>query len=156
MHITTLTQYAWIGWLVLIGIFLVIEMFTLEFTFLMLAVGAVFGLGAGLLGAELWLQLVVAAIAALALIFLLRPPLLRRLHRGEDKTLSNIEALIGMSGIVLETVTATAGQAKLANGDIWSARSAHFAIPPATPVTVSAIRGAVADVEIATQEGVIP
>ena len=32
-------QWAWIGWLILIAIFLVIEMLTLDFTFLMLSFG---------------------------------------------------------------------------------------------------------------------
>ena len=34
-----LTQYMWIGWLALAVVFLIIEMVTLEFTFLMLAAG---------------------------------------------------------------------------------------------------------------------
>ena len=45
--IQTIEQFAWIGWLVLILIFLVIEMLTLDFTFLMLSIGGVAGLGVG-------------------------------------------------------------------------------------------------------------
>ena len=45
--IQIIEQYAWIGWLVLILVFLVIEMLTLDFTFLMLGVGGVGGLVVG-------------------------------------------------------------------------------------------------------------
>jgi hypothetical protein len=46
-----LTQYLWIAWLVLALVFVIIELLTLEFTFLMLAAGTlVGGLGVNLLG----------------------------------------------------------------------------------------------------------
>ena len=35
-----LTQYMWIGWLALAVVFIIIELVTLEFTFLMLAAGS--------------------------------------------------------------------------------------------------------------------
>ena len=59
--IQTIEQFAWIGWLVLILVFLVIEMLTLDFTFLMLSIGGLAGLGADLLGAPIWLQVIIAA-----------------------------------------------------------------------------------------------
>ncbi|WP_040164749.1 NfeD family protein [Microbacterium gorillae] len=155
MNIDVLLQFAWIGWLILIGLFLVIEMFTLEFTFLMLALGSVVGLIVSFLGGPAWLQLVAAAVAALLLILLLRPPLLRRLRRGGDETPSNVDALIGMRGVVVQTVDARSGQVKLANGDIWTARSHGFTLPPATPVVVATIRGATADVVPSDREGLI-
>jgi len=94
--IETIEQWAWIGWLVLILVFLVIEMLTLDFTFLMLSIGGLAGLLADLLGAPIWLQVIIAAGVAAILLLVLRPPLLRRLRRGEDPTPSNIDALIGL------------------------------------------------------------
>lgn len=138
-------EFAWIAWIVLIAIFLVIEMLSLDFTFLMLGVGSLAGLIADLFNAELWLQLVVAAVVAGALIFLLRPPLLRRLRRGGDTTLSNVAALIGMSGVVVAAVSAQGGQVKLANGETWTARTDPPAeIDPGAVVHVRAIEGATA------------
>ena len=151
--IQTIEDWAWIGWLVLILVFLVVEMLTLDFTFLMLSIGGVAGLASGLLGAPLWLQVVIAAVVAAVLLFLLRPPLLRRLHRGEDPTPSNMAALVGLSGRVLSTVSTDAGQVKLANGDIWTARAeASVAIEPGAPVRVSRIDGATAYVRPASEE----
>lgn len=79
-----LTQYAWIAWLVLILVFATIEVFTLEMTFLMLALGSVAGLLSGLTGIPWWAQFIVAAVVAIALILTLRPSLLRMLRRGAD------------------------------------------------------------------------
>ncbi|MGA7148158.1 MAG: NfeD family protein [Microbacterium sp.] len=142
--IQTVEQWAWIGWLVLILAFLVIEMLTLDFTFLMLSVGGLAGLGADLLGAPLWLQVIVAAVVAAVLVLVLRPPLLRRLRRGEDPTPSNIEALIDLRGRVISTVSSHGGQVKLVNGDIWTARTDSGELQPGMPVHVTRIDGATA------------
>ncbi|MFE5671588.1 NfeD family protein [Agromyces sp. NPDC056523] len=117
-----LTQYAWIAWVVLILVFATVEVFTLEMTFLMLALGSVAGLLSGLAGIPWWAQFIIAAVVSVALILVLRPPLLRRLRRGADPARSNIDALIGADGAVLRTVTASGGQVKLQNGDVWTAR----------------------------------
>lgn len=117
-----LTQYAWIAWLVLILVFATIEVFTLEMTFLMLALGSVAGLLSGLTGIPWWAQFIVAAVVAVALLLTLRPSLLRILRRGADPARSNVDALIGAEGQVVRTVTSAGGQVKLQNGDVWTAR----------------------------------
>lgn len=142
--IETVEQWAWIGWLVLILVFLVIEMLTLDFTFLMLSIGGLAGLITDLLGAPIWLQVIIAAGVAAVLVLLLRPPLLRRLRRGEDPTPSNVDALIGLRGTVVSSIGAHGGQVKLANGDIWTARTDSGDLDPGTPVRVSRIEGATA------------
>lgn len=142
--IETVEQWAWIGWLVLILVFLVIEMLTLDFTFLMLGIGGLAGLLADLLGAPIWLQVIIAAGVAAILVLVLRPPLLRRLRRGEDPTPSNVDALIGLRGTVVSSVGTHGGQVKLANGDIWTARSEAGDLEPGMPVRVSRIDGATA------------
>ncbi|MFE5409818.1 NfeD family protein [Microbacterium sp. NPDC056569] len=142
--IEVVEQWAWIGWLVLILVFLVIEMLTLDFTFLMLSIGGLAGLVTDLLGAPIWLQVIIAAGVAAALVLLLRPPLLRRLRRGEDPTPSNVDALIGLAGTVVSSVGAHSGQVKLANGDIWTARTESGDLEPGTRVRVSRIDGATA------------
>ncbi|MDR2997731.1 MAG: NfeD family protein [Microbacterium sp.] len=138
-------QWAWIGWLVLIALFLVIEMLSLDFTFLMLAFGGGVGLITDLVGVPLWLQVIIAAVAAALFILFLRPPLLHRLRRGEDPTKSNVDALIGLHGTALAEITKVSGSAKLGNGDTWTARSATDApIPRGGRVEVVEITGATA------------
>ncbi|MFO7690133.1 MAG: NfeD family protein [Cryobacterium sp.] len=143
-----LTSYLWIVWLVFIFIFVIIEVLTLEFTFLMLAVGSLGGLAANLLGFPWWLQIVVAAVLAVLLILLIRPVLLRLLRRGGDPAKSNVDALIGMPGRVLSTVTEVGGLVKLSNGETWSARlspaAAQTTAEPHSSVVVTTIDGSIA------------
>jgi membrane protein implicated in regulation of membrane protease activity len=151
--IQTIEQFAWIGWMVLILVFLVIEMLTLDFTFLMLSIGGIAGLGADLLGAPIWLQVIIAAAVAAVLILVLRPPLLKRLRRGEDPTPTNVAALVGLSGKVLSTVGPHGGQVKLSNGDTWTARpDSRGELEPGTVIRVSRIDGATAYVRPKEEE----
>jgi membrane protein implicated in regulation of membrane protease activity len=119
-----LTQYVWIVWLILIFVCVIIELLTLEFTFLMLAFGSVAGLGANLLGWEWWVQILVASAVSVLLLLTIRPVLLRYMRRGEDPTPSNVAALQGMSGRVVSPTSDTTGLVKLANGETWTARIA--------------------------------
>ncbi|GGM50253.1 NfeD family protein [Microbacterium saperdae] len=138
-------QWAWIGWLILIAVFLVIEMLTLDFTFLMLSFGSALGLVTDLVGIPVWAQVIIAAAAAAIFILFLRPPLLKRLRRGEDPTKSNVDALIDLRGIALHDITQISGQVKLSNGDTWTARTATAVpIPQGSPIAITAINGATA------------
>ncbi|MFY9712164.1 MAG: NfeD family protein [Microbacterium sp.] len=138
-------QWAWIGWLVLIAVFLVIEMLTLDFTFLMLSFGSAIGLVTDLVGLPVWVQVIIAAAAAAGFILFLRPPLLKRLRRGEDPTKSNVDALIDLRGIALHEITQVSGQVKLSNGDTWTARTAvAVPIPQGATIAITAVSGATA------------
>lgn len=144
-----ITSFAWIGWLVLILIFITVEMLTLEFTFLMMAVGSVVGLVSGLFGVPWWGQLIVAAVASVLLLLLIRPPLLRLLKRGADPAKSNVAALLGIQGTVIQTLSTTAGgQVKLSNGETWTARIDSAApahdLQPGERVLVAGIEGSTA------------
>lgn len=143
-----LANYAWIVWLVVILIFITIEMASLELTFLMLAIGSVGGLLAGLLGAPWWLQLVIAAVLSMALLLGIKPPLIRALRKGADPAPSNIDALLGLQGRVISSIGETGGQVRLANGETWTARlssvTAQRVVEPGERVLVTAIEGATA------------
>ncbi|NUU05430.1 NfeD family protein [Leifsonia sp. C5G2] len=144
-----ITSFAWIVWLVLILVFIIIEMLTLDFVFLMIAVGSVGGLVSGLFGAPWWLQLIIAAVLSVVLIFFIRPPLLHALKKGGDPAKSNVDRLIGMGGVVVSTVTRTAGLVKLQVGETWTARLAPLdgspaELVPGEHVIVVSIDGATA------------
>ena len=74
MIVDFLASYAWILWLALILVFGIVEMATLQFIFLMLAVGALGGLVVGLFGVPWWVQIIVAAVLSVLLLFAVRPP----------------------------------------------------------------------------------
>ncbi|WP_353827672.1 NfeD family protein [Agromyces sp. SYSU T0242] len=122
MLLVDLSQYLWVVWLILIFVFVIIELLTLEFTFLMLAFGSVAGLGTDLLGWPWWVQFLTASIVSVLLLLTIRPLMLRTMRRGADLTPSNIAAIDGMPGRVVSPVSATGGLVKLANGETWTAR----------------------------------
>lgn len=117
-----LSNYAWIVWAGLILIFLIVEMTTLEFTFLMIALGSLGGLVSGLFGLPWWAQIIVAAVLALVLLLGVRRPLLRRLRHGGDPARTLVDALIGMEGTVVNDFVGGQGLVKLSVGETWTAR----------------------------------
>jgi membrane protein implicated in regulation of membrane protease activity len=143
-----LRDYLWMIWIGVILIAVIIELLTLEFTFLMISVGSLGGLGAELLGAPWWLQILVAAAVSVLLILTIRPVLLRMLQQGADPAPSNLAALFGVSGRVLSPVGDEGGLVKLSNGETWTARldrSLHGAtLGQGDPVTVITIEGSTA------------
>lgn len=151
MLLDFLNDYAWVVWISLILIFLVVEVFTLDFTFLMLGVGSVAGLLTSFTPLAFWVQVVVTAIVSVLLIFAVRPPLLRRLRRGEDPALSNVAALIGQSGTAVLDFAAGNGQVKLSNGETWTAKltpvTTSYPLEIGDRVVVVAIEGVTAVVE---------
>lgn len=146
-----LTQYLWLLWLSLVVLFVIIELVTLEFTFLMLAAGTLLGgLGVNLLGGPWWLQIGTAAVISALLLFTIRPLLLRVLKRGGDPAKSNVDALFGLGGRVMSDFVEAAGSVKLDNGETWTAKlTADHASAPLVVgdrVTVARVLGATVEV----------
>jgi membrane protein implicated in regulation of membrane protease activity len=143
-----LTQYMWIIWLGFILLCVIIELLTLEFTFLMIGVGSLAGLGANLLRWPWWGQILIALVTSVLLLLLIRPVLLRLTRKGADPTPSNLAALYGMAGRVVMPLSTTGGQVKLDNGETWTARLDGSVAPTVldvgSPVTVAAVGGSTA------------
>jgi membrane protein implicated in regulation of membrane protease activity len=142
-----LVSYAWIIWLALALIFVIVEVITVDFTGLMLAVGGIAGLIVSLFHAPFWLQVIVAAVIALLLLLTVRPPLKRLLQRGGDKTKSLVDALIGQPATVVLDFNGNPNLAKLANGETWTVERADATSVPfqeGDPVVVTAINGSTA------------
>lgn len=146
-----LTQYLWILWLALVILFVVVELLTFEFTFLMLSFGTLIGgLGGNLLGAPWWAQIAAAAVISALLLFTIRPALLRLLRKGGDPAASNLDRLQGIGGTVYRDFDRGAGQVRLDNGEIWTARlgstASNTALDEGDRVVVVLIDGATAEV----------
>ncbi|MES2094975.1 MAG: NfeD family protein [Actinomycetota bacterium] len=143
-----LTMYAWIFWVGLLLLFVIIEVITVDFTFLMLAGGSVGGLVSGLIGAPFWAQILVAGVLALLLLFVVRPAIKRSLGRSGDQTPTNVAALLGTGGMVTTPFVDGQGHVKLANGETWTARlsqaTADRPVDAGERVVVTAIEGATA------------
>ena len=111
--------YIWIGALVL---FVVLEAATAGITSLWFVLGAFVALGIALLGWAEWLQVGVFFIVSITSLFLLRPLVKRYIDPKKENT--NVDALIGMQGLVLEKIDNISGQGRVKLGGMeWSARS---------------------------------
>ena len=148
MIVDFLTMYAWIFWVALLLIFVIVEVITVDFTFLMLAGGCIGGLIAGLIGAPFWAQILIAGVLALLLLFVVRPAIKRSLGRGADQTPTNVAALLGTGGTVTTPFVDGQGHVKLANGETWTARLSQVStdrpVDTGERVVVTAIEGATA------------
>jgi membrane protein implicated in regulation of membrane protease activity len=121
------------------------EMFSLDLILGMLALGALVGVVTALLGAGLAVSAIAAALASVALLAVLRPPLIKQFHTGPELTLGHSK-LVGQQGVVTERITGLeSGRIKL-GGEIWSAKpyDETLAIEPGSTVEVLEIRGATA------------
>lgn len=149
-----LTQYLWIAWLVLAVAFVIIELLTLEFTFLMLAAGSLIGgLGVNLLGGPWWLQVLLAAAVSALLLFTIRPLLLRTLHRSSQPHPTNVDALYGMGARVNAPFTDGRGFVRLDNGEQWTAELAPgaAALEAGARAIVIAVHGATVEIAAAPE-----
>lgn len=150
MILDFLADYAWVIWVGLILLFAIVELTTLQFTFMMLALGSLGGLISALAGLPWWAQVVIAGVLSMLLIFAVRPPLLRALGRGSDPAKSNIDALLGTTGVITNDFSGNANHVKLANGETWTARPDGDGRPlvAGQTVVVLAIDGATAVVAL--------
>ena len=142
---------AWMAWLGVAIVLAAIEAATVAFVFIMFAAGALAGSIAAALGAPFFFQVVVAVVAAMALLLLVRPWLKRRFMDTGSEHKMGANALLGRQAWVLQTVTATDGRVKV-GGETWSARLAEDgdAVGPGEEVRVVAIHGATCIVVPAT------
>jgi membrane protein implicated in regulation of membrane protease activity len=138
-----LAEHLWVAWLTLAALLAVAEMLTLDFTLLMLAVGALAGgLTALAFPGVFWLQIAVAVVVAVSMLGLLRPTLLRKI-RALPGYRSSVDKMVGSPGVALTPITADGGEVKVA-GEVWSAHSLEGSIEAGTEIEVYRIDGAIA------------
>ena len=134
----------WLGWVSVAVLLGIAEMMSLDLVLLMLAFGAGGGALASILGAPFWASLLVAVAISVGTLALVRPPMVKRLHRGPE-LVSGHAALVGATGVVTDEVTENSGLIKL-SGETWTARTFDPSerIEPGTKVRVFEIKGATA------------
>ena len=129
-------------WLVLMLIFLVVEAAcAIHLVSIWFALGALAAMAAALLSAPLWLQVVLFLAVSGALLALLWP--LTRKFLNPKVTATNIDSVIGSTGIVTEAIDNVAAEGRVKLGAMyWTARSTSGApIPQGTVVKVDRIEG---------------
>ncbi len=114
-------QHLWQLWAVLALICLILELTAGDFFIICFAIGAIPAAILAVFGAGVYYQIVVFVVVTLVSLFYVRPFAKRYLHKGEDKRVSNADALIGRQGRVVETIQAGAFGRVQIDGDIWKA-----------------------------------
>ncbi len=135
---------AWLGVAIVLG---VAEMLSMDLFLLMLAGGALAGMGTALVTDSFAAQALVAAATSVLLMAAVRPPLVKRLHGGPDLVLGPA-GLVGARALVTESIAAhSPGRVKV-DGESWLAVSpgAESDIEAGRTVEVIEIIGATAHV----------
>jgi membrane protein implicated in regulation of membrane protease activity len=136
---------AWVGWAIAVVLLAVGEILTPGMFFLgPVALAAVVAMIVALLGAAVWLQLIVFAVASAASLAVLRP--IARAHLTMPRAIrTGTAALEGAKAVVLQRVDARGGRVKI-GGEEWSARAymPDATYEPGTEVEVVKIEGATA------------
>ena len=128
-------------WVAVAVVMAVAEAATVQLVSLWFIAGAVAAIVATLLGAPIWLQVVLFAAVSGLLLILLRP-LLRR-QQAKHVVRTNIDALSGKHAVVTERIDNlhATGRVKL-DGNDWTARSVDdTVIEPGTEVVIRSVEG---------------
>jgi membrane protein implicated in regulation of membrane protease activity len=139
-----LREYDWALWLGAALMLGVAELASLDLVLLMLAVGCLVGAGVAAADLPFLVQALAAVAASTAMLTLVRPSVVKRLHSGPTLVQGHA-ALVGCEGYALSEVDARGGQVKL-SGEVWTARpyDETAVIPSGSRVEVFEIRGATA------------
>ena len=112
----------WQFWVILSGIFFVIEIATVGFLVFWFGVGALIAMGVSLFTSNLAIQTAVFILSSTVLLFFTRPFVNKFSQNEEVQT--NAFSIIGKKGIVTKTIDPISGQGQVKIGtETWSAKS---------------------------------
>lgn len=133
--------WAAVLWFVLMVVFLAMESSTVSLVSIWFAAGSLVAMIAALLGAEIWLQIVLFVAVAVVLLASLRSVV--RKYITPKLVSTNVDAVIGKTGPVLEAVNNIQGTGRVKLGGMeWSARSTeNTTIEEGTLVKVDRVEG---------------
>ena len=113
----------WIFWLIVAGIFFVIEMATIGFLVFWLGIGALLAMVTSFITDSILIQSIVFVVTSTILLIFTRP-LVNKFIKVPKELKTNAYSIIGKKGIVISKINNIdgTGQIKI-DGDIWSAKS---------------------------------
>lgn len=114
----------WQFWLILSGIFFVIEIATVGFLVFWFAIGALFAMIVSLFTSNIAIQTTVFVVSSTILLFFTRK-FVNKVTKKENEIQTNAYSIIGKRGIVTKDIDPIEGNGQIKVGtEIWSAKSA--------------------------------
>ena len=117
------TSNLWLIWVIISIVCLSLELSSGDFFILCFAIGAAASAIVAGCGANLTVQIITFAVVSALSLLLVRPALIRKLHKPHRERLSNAEAMIGQQGRVSEPIEAGGFGRVAIDGDDWKACS---------------------------------
>jgi len=117
--ITYFTQNLWLIWTLIGVVCLVMELSSGDFYITCFAIGAFLTAIISLFGIPFLGQLLLFAVFSFLSIALIRPQLLKWLHRSGEERPSNADALIGREAVVIEEIRPNESGYVRIDGDEW-------------------------------------
>lgn len=110
----------WAIWLILSGVFLLLEIFTVSFLMFWPGIGALLAFITSLITPNIGIQVGVFTISTIILIVFTKP-LTKKFFKTKDTSMNN-NAIIGKKGTVIKSIknSESKGQVKV-DGELWSA-----------------------------------
>ena len=132
----------WQFWLILSGIFFIVEILTVGFLIFWLGVGALIAMVVSFFTSNVIIQTAVFVLSSTILLFATRPFVNKFLHNKKFAK-TNVYSIIGQEGIVTEDINLieATGQVKV-GGETWSATcKGNGTISKGTNIVVLAVNG---------------
>ena len=134
-------DYEVLSWLIAFVVFLIVEAVTFGLASIFFAFGAFVALIAGLVGAPLWLQVLLFLVVSAVTLYFTRP--LAKKYINARRMPTNADRMLNMIGIVTQAIDNIEGTGVVSvGGKVWTARSwTGENIPKDSKVRAQAIEG---------------
>jgi len=139
----------WQIWLIIAGIFFILEIFTTGFLVFWFGIGSLLSMVVSFFTDNVIVQATVFLISSTILIVATKP-LVDKLLGNKKAVMTNAYSIIGKDALVIEEINSLkgTGQIKIA-GEVWSAKSSdEMVIPKDSKVEVLSIQGVKACVRL--------
>ncbi|MBP3222850.1 MAG: NfeD family protein [Actinomycetaceae bacterium] len=137
---------SWVIWAVAGGICVLAELFTLDFTLLMLGVSCGIVAGISIFVSNIFVDVLFFALISIILIFLVRPFLKKKINTQSNSSVGSADMYIGYTTSALSHIDTHSGNIEV-DGEVWGARTTQGLIPKDEPVRIVDFQGITAIVE---------
>src|SRR5699024_4061937 len=131
----------WAFWLIIMLLLIIVQVLTGGLTFLMIAACALTAIIVDVLGAPLYVQLIIVTVISIASLVWLRIFDTKRLENNIGPSPWSVNRYVGRIGEVTEEVSSSEGRVRIGT-EVWSARTyGPVTVRAETPVVIQKIEG---------------